>query len=548
MKNIILQLLVTLLLYHICVGQAVTPVGKFPILPYDTTQGAITSYAFYFSSDTDITDNASVQVIFPTEFDPRSLALFTGCLIQGSSDNEYLPVPCSVSYNSFTIKAGSITAGDLSVVVNGITNPLSSTISSQFAISTLFQTIQVTTNMQFGQSPFSAAPVTSSVGTVQNTFNTLIEQGSSWVFNFTPSQAYPANSSLRFIFPTGFNTNKIVCNVTGLFNQAIDDRVLPNGNIYDCLNINMALAAGTPQRVVISGVVNPGWELTASNFKVQILQGNGIIILETISVTGSQLISRKSLNLTLTYPNLFRNNSCVYTFQMNVQSNLNYGDYIKLELSGNWTFFLNGTYIIAGVNSAIGQTPIFSIAYNSTTSVLYLKNFSNITTSQPVTFYVSLMTPLLANNYNFVATTKRAGHLIVEQYTQIIPINATTAYIKQLRMHPVHQSIKLPVGQTGPLEIVLGLNYYLPNTNVLTYGKIMIEITPQIPLPPINLNGVPKCYFFGDTPAFNCTYDVSDSSKTLITIFTPQDFIFQSSEIPDPITMNSVNCTSITTD
>lgn len=65
-------------------------------------------------------------------------------------------------------------AGNLSVVINGIVNPNYVSISSQFIISTLFNTIQVTTNPSFGQTPFSSAPVTSSTGAVTNAFNTLI--------------------------------------------------------------------------------------------------------------------------------------------------------------------------------------------------------------------------------------------------------------------------------------------------------------------------------------------------------------------------------------
>lgn len=93
----------------------------------------------------------------------------------------------------------------------------------------------------------------------------------------------------------------------------------------------------------------------------------------------------------------------------------------------------------------------------------------------------------------------------------------------------MHPSLKLPVGLTGPLEIVLGLNTVLPNTDVLSFGKIDIVIEPQIPLPPTNTNGVPMCYFFGTTPAFNCSYDVSDPLQTHIIIFTPKDFVFMSS-------------------
>lgn len=91
------------------------------------------------------------------------------------------------------------------------------------------------------------------------------------------------------------------------------------------------------------------------------------------------------------------------------------------------------------------------------------------------------------------------------------------------------QAIKLPVGDTGPLEITLGLRNNLPKTNVLTYGKFIIIITPNLPLPPVNRNGVPKCYFYGEIEAKNCTYDDTDPTKTVITVFTPIDFNFQSS-------------------
>jgi len=100
----------------------------------------------------------------------------------------------------------------------------------------------------------------------------------------------------------------------------------------------------------------------------------------------------------------------------------------------------------------------------------------------------------------------------------------------------MQRAIKLPVGQTGPLEIVLFLRNNLPQTNVLTWGKIYIEITPNIPAPILSLNGVPKCYFYKDIPAVNCTFDSSNSSKTVVTVFTPKDFNFQESEVPLTIT------------
>jgi hypothetical protein len=67
---------------------------------------------------------------------------------------------------------------------------------------------------------------------------------------------------------------------------------------------------------------------------------------------------------------------------------------------------------------------------------------------------------------------------------------------------------------------------------VLTYGKIVIEITPHIPMPDINVNGIPKCYFYGNIPAKNCTYAVNETANpthTNVVAYTPVDFNFQSS-------------------
>lgn len=96
-----------------------------------------------------------------------------------------------------------------------------------------------------------------------------------------------------------------------------------------------------------------------------------------------------------------------------------------------------------------------------------------------------------------------------------------------MKLHPMQRPIKLPVGLTGPLEIVLFMQNNLPQTNVLSYGKIVMDITPNIPAPIVSLNGVPKCYFYGKIPASNCSFDSSNPLKTVVTIFTPVNFNFQ---------------------
>ncbi len=112
---------------------------------------------------------------------------------------------------------------------------------------------------------------------VNNYLNTLVEMGSSWVFNFTLSKSYPANTTIRFIFPEGFSTLKIQCNITGISDAAQQTRVFPNGRVYDCLNIKSTIV--TSLSVIVSGVINPNYAMTVSGIEAHILQPNSIVVL-----------------------------------------------------------------------------------------------------------------------------------------------------------------------------------------------------------------------------------------------------------------------------
>ena len=102
---------------------------------------------------------------------------------------------------------------------------------------------------------FSIQVILASTGLVYNYENNLVEQGSTWVFRFTLAGNYPQNSTIRFVFPDGFSSNKVQCNITGIVDSTMQTRVFPQGNIYDCLNVKGSLSGS--QNIILSGVVNP---------------------------------------------------------------------------------------------------------------------------------------------------------------------------------------------------------------------------------------------------------------------------------------------------
>jgi len=278
--------------------------------------------------------------------------------------------------------------------------------------------------------------------------------------------------------------------------------------------------------------------MTVVNVQVHILQPNNLVVQEIITSTSSVLIKNKPLNATVTFPHNYRNTSIMHTYQINFDTDLNVGDYVQFTYTGNWTLFTSNISVISGITETVNNTAnwVATLGASASSSQLLLSNFSQISKSTQLTFYLPLLTPLSPSTYTLTIKAFRQNAGLAQSYSRSVLVNQTTGYIREMKLHPMQSPVKLPVGQTGPIEIVLFLMNNLPKTNVLTWGQIIIKITPNIPAPIVSLNGVPKCYFYDNIPAANCTFDSSDPTKTLVTIFTPVDFNFQQSEVPLTIT------------
>lgn len=52
-------------------------------------------------------------------------------------------------------------------------------------------------------------------------------------------------------------------------------------------------------------------------------------------------ISHKNMTTVLDVPNKYRNTTTRYTFEINMDSDLEAGDYFEISLDGSWTFLTN---------------------------------------------------------------------------------------------------------------------------------------------------------------------------------------------------------------
>jgi len=68
-----------------------------------------------------------------------------------------------------------------------------------------------------------------------------------------------------------------------------------------------------------------------AGLQVQIIQPNNLVILEKIDIINEPKIKAKDMNVTVTIPNNFRNNTITYIFEINMDSTLEAGDYMELS-------------------------------------------------------------------------------------------------------------------------------------------------------------------------------------------------------------------------
>ena len=235
MKSLIVLVCLLGLTYH----QSVTITPDY-ILPETTAQGETTSYSLRFALSEDVPSNAHGTVTFPTEFSPNALTQITR-VRWAAKDGTLQNATWSVSLRTVKLNLGTVEAGNITIVLDNVANPSGYSTSSYFTVGVLFQEVTVANNNEFGRAAFTSVPTTTTGAIVKNYENKYIEQGSSWTFKFTLSQAYSDTYTLRFVFPEGFTSKKVQCEVSGIVDPTMATRVLPNEHVFDCLNLKQEL-------------------------------------------------------------------------------------------------------------------------------------------------------------------------------------------------------------------------------------------------------------------------------------------------------------------
>ncbi|KAL4456526.1 hypothetical protein ABPG74_000633 [Tetrahymena malaccensis] len=527
---------------------AIKPFGSIPLKAYSSNQKEITYFLFSFLNEISINSNAFVQVIFPHEYkafffettlECQMLENVKSILPTQLQNGSFRQLPCEFNSDGvILIEAGYIISGINQVVVGQIRNP-SLPQTSEFGIRTYYNDVMVEQNDAFSTLSLAPPPLQMQNPEVYRVSNSRINEGSTWQFDFQTIQSYNFGNTFRFTFPDGFQSQKVLCNVDDLYGQDPIVEIYHNKRIISCKNLQKKIDSGSLNSVKLINMVNPYYSGFMQGFAVEVLQGNSTIVLEKAYFPGNIEIYPGLLNITYQGNDNFKLSNTTYAFFINLVNPVDSSGKLYINFTKDWYLFSPNCTVISGFKlKTIFTSPdpqIRCMLLPQQNSYL-IENFQSIDSSSRLVVTIFLQSPPLQNQYPVtIGTYNTVKNAFIDLGIVNININATYGSTRVFAAHPMQIPIRLSACQSGPLEITLFLKNPLPQTNVGTVGKIIIEIFPQLPSPPVQ-NGIFTCYFFATIPSSKCTYDTSKTDRTIITVYTPLDQGFHESEIPITIT------------
>ena len=216
-----------------------------------------------------------------------------------------------------------------------------------------------------------------------------------------------------------------------------------------------------------------------------------------------------SLKGSITQANNFIQADVIYTIYLNLLNSLTSANFILIKFDSSWILYQEMCSVISGFT----MNPKSNLVCNNYTSGAYVylnvSGFVSASVSNQLVFNIKVRSPSTPNVYTVGIQTANSNG-ILDQMTTTVSLNSTQGDYNMLSIDAIVAQSNVPVSGTGPLELTFFLNYNLPQTNVLTSGKFLLKIYPQIPLPPPLVNGVLKCYFFNTIPAQSCIWDTTN--------------------------------------
>ncbi|EWS73604.1 hypothetical protein TTHERM_000251239 (macronuclear) [Tetrahymena thermophila SB210] len=501
----------------------------------NTEYGQATFYQLKFFYGKSIVDgNANIIVSFPHQIELQYFPQYIECYYKVDT-TEHQTVPCE--YNKerqVYINVKSIISGEQSIAIGPILNPNNVPGTSFFKLCILYNDYPTECNDSFGKVYFGRQPALMPFADVQYKSSLQVNEGSSWIFDFKLLGIYENNLfSIRITFPEGFKTKSALCDIQGSQTKP-QTIILFNQRMIECQNIAKQLKGSLQIRII--NMINPNSIGDLKNFQIELLQQSNGLIFERIIFNPKLdiLLNVGNMKANLIQENNFKFSNSTLTFQINPTNKLGEGGTLQIIFGQQWKLWALNCTIVKGFSRYSGKFP--NCFLNSNDNSYKIQNFKEIDFTQQIVVKIIAQSPKSEGNFPIIVQTLNLRQKIVDQSTVTALTNSTFGSLKRFTASAVRNQIKLQAGKAGPLESTFFLKHNLPATNYKSVGKVVIDIFPKIPKPSTDY-GIIKCYFYGNILASSCDFnDKTYADRTKITIYTPENYDFQESEIPITVT------------
>ena len=293
-----------------------------------------------------------------------------------------------------------------------------------------------------------------------------------------------------------------------------------------------AMEANTWQVVSIIGVVNPEFSGFFKGFYLETLQGFSSYVYEQVKVKNPIHISPGSINVAVRSASLLMTTNTTHVFDLLFEDDVKSDAQIWIKLPPGFRYLTPNCSLLRAIEPQLNGEVTCGLAANKTGYIV--EGFAKIPASQLVSVKVSVENPPVAVAYKVqIFSYSTSYNAQIDEAFTSITIQNNYGSSKFYKSHALHWTTRLGHSETGPLEFTFFLNIPLPATYSTFEGHLVVDIRPQIPTPP---QGTLRCFFYNTVPAESCTWDVSDPTKTTLTIYTPTTETYYQSEIPITIT------------
>ena len=148
-------------------------------------------------------------------------------------------------------------------------------------------------------------------------------------------------------------------------------------------------------------------------------------------------------------------------------------------MPNSWIFYQDECSVVSGL--VLNENESLSCKNSTDGTYTYLKvsNFVEASITNQLVFNVYVGTPDTFGTYA-VNVLSSNDNGIIDTLDMNVVLNSTYGSLSMLSINAITANSKVPVSGTGPLELTFFLNHELSQTNVLTEGKFILRIYPQI--------------------------------------------------------------------